>query len=394
MFCPRQLAKTFHSARQHFPAVLVTGPRQSGKTTFLRHEAGDCAYVSFDDPLQRQFAARDPNGFLDQFKDCPAVFDEVQYVPELFTYLKLRIDAQREWKGRFLMSGSQQFQLMQNISDSLAGRIAILDLFPFSSAEIPGWGQIGLAELIWRGGYPPVALEPEQREAWLSAYLQTYVERDVRQLLAVKDLRTFETFLGLCAARHGQELNLAEVGRECGVSQPTCKGWLSVLEASYVLRLLPPYFRNLGKRLTKTPKAYFVDSALAACLARQPSAEALWSGAAGGAFFEGWAVLEAVKAFAARGLRPDIYFWRSHDGMEVDLLIQTGGKVHGVELKQTATPLAGHAQGLAQFRLLAGAADCGELLVVCTASQRTLLPGGAAALPWREFPAWLENLLP
>jgi len=221
MYCSRRLAQAFQNARQHFPAVLVTGPRQSGKTTFLRHEAADCAYVSFDDPLQRQFAAQDPNGFLDQFRDCPVVFDEVQYVPGLFTYLKLRIDAQREWNGRFLMSGSQQFQLMQNISDSLAGRIAILDLFPFSGSEVPGWEQIGLAELIWRGGYPPVVLEPEHREAWLSAYLQTYVERDVRQLLAVKDLRAFETFIGLCAARHGQELNLADIGRDCGVSQPT-----------------------------------------------------------------------------------------------------------------------------------------------------------------------------
>jgi predicted AAA+ superfamily ATPase len=325
--------------------------------------------------------------------DRPVVFDEVQYVPGLFTYLKLRIDAQRERNGHFLMSGSQQFQLMQNISDSLAGRIAILDLLPFSTTEVPEWEQVGVAEAIWRGGYPPVALAPARRETWLSAYLQTYVERDVRQLLAVKDLRLFETFLGLCAARHGQELNLAEVGRDCGVSQPTCREWLSVLEASYVLRLLPPYFRNLGKRLTKTPKAYFVDSALAAYLARQPSSEALWHGAAGGAFFEGWAVLEAVKAFAARGLRPEVYFWRSHDGLEVDLLILAGGKVHGIELKQTATPSAGHAQGLAKFRLLASAADCGEILVVCTVGERTLLPGGAVALPWREFPAWLENVL-
>lgn len=392
MYWDRQLAEVFQHARRLFPAVLVTGPRQSGKTTFLQHEAADAAYVSFDDPLQRQFATADPNGFLDQFGERPVVLDEVQYVPALFSYLKLRIDARRQLHGRFLLSGSQQFGLMHNMSDSLAGRVALLDLLPFAAGEILPHAAVELPELLWRGGYPSVVLEPAAREVWLNGYLQTYVERDVRPLQAVKDLRTFELFLGLCAARHGQELNLSDLSRHCGVTQPTCKAWLSVLEASYLVWLLPPFHRNLGKRLVKAPKAYFLDSALAAHLTRQPSSEALWRGAMGGAFFEGWAVMEAVKAFAAAGHRPDLYFWRSHDGLEVDLLIGVGGEFIPVEIKQTATPLPGHAQGLLRLRELLGK-EGGAPMLVCAVARRTPLPHGVTALPWREFPEWVKKTI-
>ena len=390
MFWNRELAETFKTARGLFPAVLVTGPRQSGKTTALRQWASEAAYVTFDDPLQRQFATADPHGFLNQFDARPVVLDEIQYVPELFSYLKMRIDAQRERNGHFLMTGSQQFQLMKNISDSLAGRISILELLPFSAAEILPQTKIALPDLLWLGGYPPVVVAPARREAWLNAYLQTYVERDVRQLQVLKDLRTFETFLGLCAARHGQELNLSDLGRLCGMSQPTCKSWTSVLQASYVLWLLPPFYNNLGKRLTKAPKSYFIDSGLAAHLSRQPDATALWHGSMGGAFLEGWAVIEAVKAFLARGRRPSLYYWRSHDGMEVDLILEVGAKLHAVEIKQTATPLPGHTQNLARFRNLAGPDRSVETLLVCMVNKRTALPGGTAAIPWHEFPTWLR----
>jgi len=390
VFWQRLLHPTFELARRRFPAVLITGPRQSGKTTFLRNTAPEAAYVSFDDPLSRQFASSDPNGFLDQFAHRPVILDEVQYVPTLFSFLKQRVDARRDVTGRFLMSGSHQFELMRNLSDSLAGRVALLRLLPFAAAEIFPHAQRPLPEVLWHGGYPPVVLAPEARELWLSSYLGTYVERDVRQLQAVKDLRTFELFLGLCAARHGQELNLADLGRQCGVSQPTCKAWLSVLEASFVVYLLPPYHRNLGKRLVKAPKLYFLDSALAAHLTRQPGAEALWHGAMGGAFFEGWAVSEAVKALADEGRSGGLYYWRSHDGLEVGLLLERGGKLFPIEVKQTATPLPGHTQGLQRLQGLLGG-EAGPALLVCTCPAPTSLPGGATALPWQAFPTWLRT---
>jgi predicted AAA+ superfamily ATPase len=393
MYWKRQLQETFEHARKHFPAVLVTGPRQSGKTTFLRHTAPDCAYVTFDDPLQRQRATQDPNGFLEQFKTGSVVLDEVQYVPELFAYLKLRIDAERERNGRFLMTGSQNFQLMRHISDSLAGRLGILELPPFSLAEMSDAGKLEIPDLIWRGGYPTVVLHPSGRDSWISAYVQTYLERDIRQLHTVHDLRAFETYIGLCAARHGQELNLLELSRECGVVANTSKAWFSVLNASYILWTLSPYFRNFGKRLVKSPKMYFWDSALAAYLSRQPNAEALWHGAAGGAFFEGFIVMEAVKTFLTRGQRPNLYFWRSQDGLEVDLLVETGGKLHGVEIKQTATPTAGHAQPLLRWQQILGPTICGESILVCCVDKPTEIVHGITALPWQFFHHWLKQQL-
>jgi hypothetical protein len=392
-YLPRKLSGVLGDVRARFPAVLVTGPRQSGKTTFMRHEAPECAYVTFDDPLNRQFAARDPHGFLDQFGSSPVVLDEVQYVPDLFPYLKMRIDADRSIRGRFLLTGSQQFAMMRHVGDSLAGRLALLDLLPFSWAEAGGSTGLGVADVLWRGGYPPVYLDPAARDAWLRGYVQTYLERDVRNLQNIRDLRLFETFLGLLAARHAQTANRAEVARDCGVSQPAVRDWENVLIASYILFPLPPYHRNFGKRLVKTPKLYFVDSGLAAWLTRQPSAEALWRGPMGGAFFEGWVVSEAVKAFAARGRRPDVFFWRSSDGVEVDLLIEAGGRLHAVEIKQTATPTAVHADVLTRWAHAAGRAPEGDRLLVCTCRRETALPNGVRALPWHAFPAWMDRIL-
>ena len=393
MYVPRLLSSAVKKALKQFPAVLVTGPRQSGKTTFLLQEFGDRNYVSFDDPLERDFALTDPNGFLDRWGDESVILDEIQYVPEILPYLKIRIDRDRKKYGKWLLTGSQQFQLMKNVSESLAGRIAILELYPFSLRENPPKGPNRLESAIWNGGYPEPSLHPEKRSLWVRSYTQTYIERDVRQLQNVKDLRTFETFLGLCAANHSQILNTAHLSRHCGVSLPTIKAWAGILEASYLGYLLSPYFKNYGKRLVKTPKLFFVDSALVCTLTRQPDGASAISGAMGGALFEGLVISEAIRIFSAKGKRPDLFFWRSHDGLEVDLIIQIGATLVPVEIKLTATPGMKHVEPLNKFRELArkNAADKG--LVVCRSQKLTMLPFNNLAMPWLDFSDWLWSQL-
>ena len=391
MYQQRTLASTFLVALTGFPAVLVTGPRQSGKTTFLRHEAGDdVAYISFDDPIERDFALLDPTGFLARFERRRLILDEIQYVPSLLSHLKLRIDAAPERCGMWMLTGSQQFGLMRDVSESLAGRIAILELPPFSHEEFP---RDSLAESLWTGGYPTPAMNPDRRDLWLRGYISTYIERDVRQIRNVPDLRTFSQFLSLAAARHSQEFHAADLSRELGISQPTVKSWGGILEASYIAHFLPPWYRNYGKRVVKSPKFYFYDSALVSLLTRQPDSTAALAGALAGPLFEGWVVIETVKAFMALGRKPDIYFWRSHDGMEVDLLIAIGGKLQAVEAKLTATPNAGHLEPLTRFLKIAGDEAHPRGLLVCRTETARDLPNGCKALPWSDYPDWIRKRL-
>jgi len=391
MYRQRQLATALSRARAGFPAILITGPRQSGKTTFLRHEAGEQVdYVSFDDPLERDFASVDPAGFLDRFAKRPVILDEIQYVPALLSHLKMRIDAKPRRCGRWLLTGSQQFGLMRDVSESLAGRVAILELPPFSYPELP---RPGLDKLLWNGGYPIPALHPDRRDLWLRGYVSTYIERDVRQIRNIPDLRSLNQFLNLAATRHGQEFHAADLARELGISQPTVKSWAGVLEASYIAHFLPPWFRNYGKRVVKSPKFYVHDSALVSLLTRQPDAAAALAGPMGGPLLEGWVVTETVKAFMALGRKPDVYFWRSHDGLEVDLLIVINGKLQPVEVKLTATPGAGHVEPLNRFLAVAGDEATATGLIVCRADKERAMPGGHIAMPWKFFPAWLQAKL-
>lgn len=394
MYVPRQLRVPLDRALRQFPAVLVTGPRQAGKTTLLREELGGAAmYVSFDDPLDRGFARDDPNGFLDRFAGRRVILDEIQYVPELVPYLKIRIDRDRQSYGRWILTGSQQFELMANISESLAGRIAILELLPLSLVEHPALADGGLAACLWNGAYPEPALDPVKRDLWLASYIRTYIERDVRQILNVQDLRAFETFLVLAAARHGQELKVSDLARDAGHSQPTLKRWLGVLETSYVAYLLPPYFENLGKRVVKSPKLHLLDSALACVLTRQPTADAALAGAMGGALLEAWVVAEAVKVFAMLGRKPEVYYWRSHDGLEVDLVVAIAGKLQPIEVKLTATPTPRHLEPIERFKRLAPGRVVDRGVLVCGVPESRDLAFGNVALPWHEFPGWLHQRL-
>ncbi len=334
---PRTAQKTLQALAKGFPVIALTGPRQSGKTTLARAVFADRAYITLEDIEEREYAARDPRGFLARFPDG-AILDEAQRCPDLFSYLQGMVDS-RLRMGDFILTGSQQFGLLAGISQSLAGRVGLVQLLPFSVTELSNTGQLPatLDEMLWRGGYPALYDRLLAPEHWFPNYATTYLERDVRQLLAVRDLGLFQRFVKLCAACTGQLLNLSALAADCGISHVTAREWLTVLEASYIVFLLPPYHRNFGKRLVKAPKLYFFDVAFAAWLLGIRDTATLNTHAQRGALFETLVVGELVKQRFNAGLPADLYFWRDNTGHEIDLLFEKDGKLQAIEIKSGAT---------------------------------------------------------
>jgi uncharacterized protein len=351
---PRHAKETALRLARGFPILAITGPRQSGKTTLARTCFADRPYVSLEDPDQRDLATNDPRGFLARFPDG-AIIDEAQHGPDLMSYLQGLVDA-RGRMGDFVLTGSQQFGLMSRISQSLAGRVGRIELLPFSMAELTAVDLLpkNLDALLWRGGFPPLYDRPLLPDDWFPNYIATYLERDVRQLLAVRDLALFQRFVRLCAARTGQLLNLSSLANDCGVSHTTAREWLAVLEASYLVMLLPPYHRNFGKRLVKTPKLYFLDTGLAAALMGIKDGLALNIHPQRGALFETLVVAEFVKQRFNNGRPAGLFFWRDNTGNEVDLLFEVGLQLQPVEIKSGATFVRDWLKGLARWRSFAG----------------------------------------
>lgn len=351
---PRRATSLLNELLQGFPIITVTGPRQSGKTTLARSVRGGLPYHSLEDPDVRAFAVEDPRGFL---ANCPdgAVLDEVQRAPELFSYLQTHVDADGRM-GRFLLTGSQQFGLMSGISQSLAGRSAFVELMPLSRDELqtadmaPGM----LDTMLFTGGYPALYDRAVRPRHWFPAYVTAYVERDVRQMLKVQDLDTFQRFVRLCAGRSGQLLNLSALAADCGVTHNTAKAWISVLEASYLLFLLRPHHANFSKRLVKSPKLYFHDTGLLCWLLGVQEAGQLASHPLRGAIYETFVVSELRKTFLNRGEPPSFHFWRDSNGNEVDLLIERGGALMPVEIKAGQTLNRDYFRGLERWMALAG----------------------------------------
>jgi predicted AAA+ superfamily ATPase len=396
---PRTLAEQLTKDSASYPVLTVTGPRQSGKTTLARAAFPDHSYASLEDPELRAYAQDDPRGFLNQFSGG-VILDEVQRTPDLFSYIQVAVD-EDDRPGRFVLTGSQNFLLLRKIAQSLAGRCAVRHLLPFSMHELQRVASPPLDELgrqpvppqaegaasmlhqLFAGFYPRIHDKGVPPQDWLADYYRTYLERDVRDLLAIGDLRTFRQFVGLCAGRSGQLLNVSSLGNDAGVSHSTARRWLSVLEASFVVWLLEPHHRSFNKRLVKSPKLYFLDTGLLCYLLRIRSPEDLRQHSARGAVFESYVVAELLKRALHRGREPDLYFWRDSSGHEVDVLLEMGTTQVPVEIKSGETVNADFFKGLNYWKSLAGDDEMPAVLVY--GGKRSYRRQGIQVLGWSQF---------
>lgn len=391
MYYARAMEPSWLETSKQFPVLLLTGPRQVGKTTILKRLCGkDRRYVSLDDPTLRGLANDDPALFLQRFAP-PVLIDEVQYAPTLLPYIKMMVDEHRK-AGAFWLTGSQQFQMMKGVSETLAGRVAIVNLLGFSGRErhrgeldVPPFLPTGAAlsrressaarttlaasfKDIWVGSFPSlIAGSVKDRDVFYSSYLQTYLQRDVKDLSQIGNEAAFVRFLKACAARTAQQLNLSELARDADISVNTAKSWLSILQASYQVFLLPPYHVNVTKRLVKAPKLYLLDTGLCAYLTEWSSPQTLEAGAMAGAIFETYVFCELLKSWWHKMKTPRIYYCKDKDGREVDFLLSQDGLLYPLEAKKSATPRSDWLQSFASLGRLSK--DVAEGGVVCLAPQ-------------------------
>jgi predicted AAA+ superfamily ATPase len=377
----RQIGPVLVSALHRFPAVVVTGPRRSGKTTLLRATVPHGQYVLLEDPDIQDRVRRDPRAFIESLR-TPVIFDEIQNTPQLLEYVRTLVDAHPRKKGQWLFTGSQEAPLMQGITESMAGRAAILQLLPFSLAETPKADPL-------LGGFPEVVLHPRGRELWFASYLQTYIERDVRLISNVRDLPTFRRFLSLLASRHGQMLNRADLAAPLGVSVPTISEWVRILEITGQVIVVPPYFENFGKRLVKSPKIYWCDTGLACHLLGIQSQGELERSPFWGSIFEGFVAAEILKSQINRGQRKELYYFRDQQGLEIDFIVpQPNARFWLVEAKASKTVRPSMAAPMISLAHVAGDRATRRIVVYRksrTGPAFTALAKGVEALTMEQF---------
>ena len=387
MAVQRRLGTIVQGALKHFPSLVVTGPRRAGKTTLLRQSMPKAQYVLLEDPDIQDRVRNDPRSFLESLK-LPVILDEIQNTPRLLDYARTLMDAHPRRMGQWLFTGSQEAPLMQGITESLAGRVAVLQLLPFSMAETKK------VDLL-RGGFPEPVLHPASRELWYSSYLQTYIERDVRLVTNVRDLPTFRRFLSLLASRHGQFLNKSDLAAPLGVSVPTITDWLYVLEITGQVILVPPYFENFGKRLVKSPRVYWGDSGMACHLLGIQTQAELERSPFLGAIFEGFVASEILKGQINRGHRKELYCFRDQQGLEVDFVVpQPNAKFWIVEAKASRTVQSSMAKPLESLRKAAGDRVTRSLIVHRSSRNQpamTTVAPGIAAVSVEQFSGMISG---
>lgn len=372
-----------------FKAIAITGPRQSGKSTLARITFPEKKYVSLENPDIRESALNDTRGFLNNLPDG-AIIDEAQRVPELFSYLQQILDESNE-RGRFILTGSNNFLMLENISQTLAGRIGYLELLPFcydEILEIPDQ-DLQLNHLIFSGGYPAITFDHIDPAFWFPSYMRTYIERDVRQIKNITNLNLFQKLLYLCAGRVGQQLNLNNLAIECGVDHKTIGAWMGILQASYVIHLLSPFHNNFSKRIIKSPKLYFYDTGLACALLGINASTQLITHSGRGALFENYIINELIKSRFNKGLRSNLFYWRDVSGHEIDVVVDHGSYANAVELKSGMTVVPDFLKGLVFWQ---GLTKYNKSYVIYGGEDAQTRSNGIEVIPWNKLDI-LENII-
>lgn len=380
---PRLIANKLKQLTYQYPVVAITGPRQSGKTTLVRNIFPQRPYLSLEDPDVRSFALEDPRGFLSGNPEG-IILDEVQRAPDLFSYIQTRVDEIGK-EGLYILTGSFNFSLMEGISQSLAGRVGLLNLLPFSFAELDYANRLPdlLEDLLFTGSYPRIYDKRIPAAEWYANYVTTYLERDVRSVKNITDLDVFQRFLKMCAARSGQILNLSSLGDDCGITHNTAKSWLSVLQASFIVYLLRPHHKNFNKRLIKSSKLYFYDTGLLSYLIGIDSPENLSTHAFRGPMFETWVISELLKGRLNRGLKENLFFWRDNSGHEIDCIVEQGDRLLPLEIKSGQTITQDYFKGLKYWSKISQTPGKEAYLVYGGSMDQKR--GEGNVLGWRSF---------